>query len=534
MIHSPWKTISAGALRTRYNLHTLGTTTSPNNLHSNTENNIVGKYQQRIDMASASLRQALQALLDADGAADCHPPFGADDAALRSAALAALGLDPAATPAEPEPEAAPSVPRIIMDCDPGGDDVVAMFWLLALQQRNLCNVLAVTTTEGNVKAPLTFAAADKILALLAPALGGVPIDVCAQTPAAARDAGVRSTARRAYALNVAANASTPSDGLSDAAHIHGCDGMGGLSGQLAAGSVGYADAEESYERLIRELEAHPGTVTILATGPLTNLADAERARPGVLKKARRIVIMGGALAACGNITPLAEFNFAFDAEAASLVMERSGLEDILLMPLDVTTKLIATDTMTGNLLGPAVMNANLTAPALALEDNDADSETALRYEPTQRGAALFIRDLSSFMFSTALQFNETDGVTGYLVHDASTILGLFYPECLTFTRAQVSVVAAPPGGPMLPTEGLSFIDRRHTAKTAANAWVGTGIDAAGALSIMMQDLKGLLVAMPATVAATATSPGVDIARAKAAAVEAHVEAHGVAAAASTA
>ena len=70
-----------------------------------------------------------------------------------------------------------------------------------------------------------------------------------------------------------------------------------------------------------------GEITILATGPLTNLADAERARPGVLRKARRIVIMGGALPGTrGNITPLAEFNFAFDAPAAALVLEDAGLE----------------------------------------------------------------------------------------------------------------------------------------------------------------------------------------------------------------
>ena len=70
-----------------------------------------------------------------------------------------------------------------------------------------------------------------------------------------------------------------------------------------------------------------GEITILATGPLTNLADAERARPGVLRKARRIVIMGGALPGTrGNITPLAEFNFAFDSPAAALVLEEAGLE----------------------------------------------------------------------------------------------------------------------------------------------------------------------------------------------------------------
>ena len=162
-----------------------------------------------------SLRVALQAALAA----------GHDEGALRAVLTAALNGDP-----KPEPEVeTAAVPQIIMDCDPGGDDVFALFWLLALRQQKLCDVLAVTTTEGNVKAPLTFAAADKVLQLLASAAPGV--DVTAQTPAAARhgDLPMRTAARQAYAEGVAAGAGGSGDGFSDAAHIHGCDGMGGLS-----------------------------------------------------------------------------------------------------------------------------------------------------------------------------------------------------------------------------------------------------------------------------------------------------------------
>lgn len=261
-----------------------------------------------------------------------------------------------------------------------------------------------------------------------------------------------------------------------------------------------------------------GEITILATGPLTNLADAERSRPGVLRKARRIVIMGGALPGTrGNITPLAEFNFAFDAPAAALVLEEAGLEvrqtssppliashktnksalqDIVLMPLDVTTKLVCTDAMvTGALLeGCDIAKGGLGEEA-----------AGGTYEPTARGAAKFLRDLSSFMFKTALQFKETDGTKGFLVHDASTILALFYPECLTFTRAQVSVVVSEPRGRRhsLDTNGMTFLDRRHCPKLKANCWVGVGIDAAGALSIMVEDLKQLLSAMPSSITADA-------------------------------
>ena len=127
-----------------------------------------------------TLHHALLALLaQHDGQAAIE-----EESALRAAVTAALGLDVEQRPAPaPEPEV-PAVPQIIMDCDPGGDDVVALFWLLALGQKKLCNVRAVTTTEGNVKAPLTFAAADKVLTLLSSAVSDV--DVCAQTPSAAR------------------------------------------------------------------------------------------------------------------------------------------------------------------------------------------------------------------------------------------------------------------------------------------------------------------------------------------------------------
>lgn len=434
-----------------------------------------------------ALRRALEAALSA----------GYDDeAALRAAVAAALGLETAVSKPEPEPEARDAVPQIIMDCDPGGDDVFALFWLLALSKQKVCDIRAVTTTEGNVKAPLTFAAADKVLQLLSSAVPGV--EVAAQTPAAARhgDRDARAVARRAYAAAVATGAAGGGDGFSDAAHIHGCDGMGGLSRHLASGTTRYTDAEESYERLIRELEQRPGEITILATGPLTNLADAERARPGVLRKARRIIIMGGALPGTrGNITPLAEFNFAFDAAAAALVMEEAGLEDIVLMPLDVTTKLVCTEAM--------VTDALLEGRDVARRGMDSNGDAM--YEPTAHGVGQFLHDLSSFMFKTALQFKETDGTKGFLVHDASTILALFYPECLQFTRAQVSVAVSEQRGCRhgIDTNGMSFIDRRHCPKLEANAWVGTGIDAAGALSIMIEDLKQLVSAMPSTLAVDA-------------------------------
>lgn len=126
-------------------------------------------------------------------------------ALIESALLLPLG------PAQPEPEpppqgAAAQVPRVVLDCDPGGDDVVALLWLLSMQHQGACELLAVTTTEGNVKAPLTFAAADKVLTLMSAVLSEAEIPVCAQTPASGRrgSADERRLARSRYAQEVAA------------------------------------------------------------------------------------------------------------------------------------------------------------------------------------------------------------------------------------------------------------------------------------------------------------------------------------------
>lgn len=94
------------------------------------------------------------------------------------------------------------------------------------------------------------------------------------------------------------------------------------------------------EYIVDTIEARPGEVTILAIGPLTNVAMALRHRPGLAGKVKRLVIMGGAVAAlpdgAGNITPGAEFNFWVDPEAAKIVL-RSGIP-IELSALNVSRK----------------------------------------------------------------------------------------------------------------------------------------------------------------------------------------------------
>ena len=101
-----------------------------------------------------------------------------------------------------------------------------------------------------------------------------------------------------------------------------------------------AEKESAVDFIIRTIEANPNQVTIIAIGPLTNIATAIRQEPGLAQKVKKIAIMGGAIGSLpdggGNVTPNAEFNFWVDPEAAHVVL-RSGIT-ISLTPLNVTRK----------------------------------------------------------------------------------------------------------------------------------------------------------------------------------------------------
>ena len=186
-----------------------------------------------------------------------------------------------------------------MDVDTGVDDALAL--LLALSSPEV-ELVAVSTVAGNVPLPRT---TDNTLRLLQWAeRADVPVYAGAERPLV-RDA-------------VAAD------------DVHGATGLG--AAQLPEART--APAGDGVEFLLSTLQARPGEVTLVATGPLTNLAQAEAQVPGVLQRARQVVIMGGAVGVPGNVTPTAEFNFYADPHAARQVLA-SGAE-LVLVGLDVT------------------------------------------------------------------------------------------------------------------------------------------------------------------------------------------------------
>jgi inosine-uridine nucleoside N-ribohydrolase len=200
---------------------------------------------------------------------------------------------------------------LLIDTDPGVDDALAL--LLALHSPEV-SVEAVSTVAGNV-----------------------PVDV-----ATTNLLRILEVARPARLPRVAQGASVPlARALVTATAFHGEDGLGNLDRIPGAGDRrGHGEpgarieAIDGADLMLETAARFPGELVLVALGPLTNVAIAlarDRQRLSLLS---RMVVMGGAVAVPGNVTPAAEFNFFVDPEAAAAVLG-AGLP-VELVPLDVT------------------------------------------------------------------------------------------------------------------------------------------------------------------------------------------------------
>ncbi|MGM1048247.1 MAG: nucleoside hydrolase [Bacillota bacterium] len=194
--------------------------------------------------------------------------------------------------------------KIIIDCDPGHDDAIAI--LLAAGNPTI-DLVAITTVAGNAEIEKTTQNALKVCEIAG--VRDVPI---------AKGAGQPMVRKR-----------------ETAADIHGDSGMDGPV--LPEPTLNIVE-EHAVDLIIRKLLESDGDITLVPVGPLTNIAMAMRREPAILPKIQEIVIMGGGT--FGNWTPAAEFNIYVDAEAAAVVFE-SGVP-ITMMGLDVTHQALAT------------------------------------------------------------------------------------------------------------------------------------------------------------------------------------------------
>jgi inosine-uridine nucleoside N-ribohydrolase len=190
---------------------------------------------------------------------------------------------------------------VILDCDPGHDDAIALLLLLASPEVEL---LGVTTTYGNQTLEKTTANALRVLELVG--RGDVPVAAGADRPVFRE--------------------------LVVAAHVHG---ESGLDGPMLPAPTWSPVAPDALAFMAERIRLSREPVTLVPTGPLTNVARylEEHGAEGI----GRIVAMGGSIAE-GNMTPAAEFNVWCDPESAQRVF-RSGL-DVTMIGLDVTHKAI--------------------------------------------------------------------------------------------------------------------------------------------------------------------------------------------------
>ncbi len=189
--------------------------------------------------------------------------------------------------------------KILLDVDPGIDDAVAL--CMALFDSEL-DVVAVTAVAGNVSAEQSTRNVQTIIEQLDPP--------------------------RWPRIGVATE---PEFGLpARNTHPHGADGLGNAQFQVSE----LQHRHPSEKLICDEVRAAPGDVTIIALGPLTNIAKAFARDPAIEEMVGQIVIMGGALEGPGNITPAAEFNIFCDPVSARAVFRSNTTKT--LVPIDVT------------------------------------------------------------------------------------------------------------------------------------------------------------------------------------------------------
>ncbi len=307
----------------------------------------------------------------------------------------------------------PSNPRkVIIDVDPGVDDAVAL--AMALFDPRL-EVVAVTAVGGNVAPEQATANVQALVAFLdpprLPRLGVAPDDV--PHPA------------RPYS-------------------VHGIDGLGGVDLPRVPLHGGHLSEKVIWE----SLKAHPREITIVALGPLTNVARVLQRDPSVAELIGDLVICGGTLHGAGNASATADFNFFCDPPAARHVI-REPLTKTL-VPLETTAQV---------LLGFDVL------------DQLPDEESR---------AGRIIRGMLSHAFRAQRQILGSEGIH---LHDAVALVAATNPELFDRTSVAADVEVA---GEL--TAGMLVVDRRQIRRARPNADVLTACDAAAVQDCLLRGL----------------------------------------------
>ena len=194
---------------------------------------------------------------------------------------------------------------VIYDTDPGVDDAMALYYALAHPD---IDVIGITTTFGNVTV-------DQALT-----------NALYLTQIANRQIPVTRGVKRPW---LKAGEHPP-------AHIHGADGLGNLATRVATNNQ--PDPRSSAQFIVDMARSRPGEITLVAVGPLGNLALALKLEPGLPQLIKEVIIMGGTIAEGGNVSPVAEANIWNDPHAADQVFTAGW--KLTMVGLDVTHRVI--------------------------------------------------------------------------------------------------------------------------------------------------------------------------------------------------
>jgi inosine-uridine nucleoside N-ribohydrolase len=303
---------------------------------------------------------------------------------------------------------------VLIDCDPGHDDAMAL--LLALASPEL-ELLGVSTVHGNQTLERTTANALRVLEF-----AGSDLDVAA---------GADRPLLREPAV---------------AAEVHGETGLDGPDLPPPASAP---VADHAVDFLAERLRASASPVTLVPTGPLTNVALLLATHPEAAERIERIVLMGGAIAE-GNVTPAAEFNIWVDPEAAARVFA-SGL-DVTMIGLDVTHRALMT------------------------------AEHAERLGAAGRVGAM-VAELWEFYSRFHRRIYDLDGTP---VHDAMAVAHVIRGDLVQTRHVNVEVDCASE-----LCRGRTVVDVWGRTGRAPNAHVGVDVEADAFLELLVERIASL-------------------------------------------
>jgi len=306
---------------------------------------------------------------------------------------------------------------IIIDCDPGQDDAICL--LLAMSSPDELDILGVTTVAGNVPLALTERNARQVCDIAG--RGDVSVYAGCSQPMV-RD-------------------------LVTAEHVHGSTGIDGID--VVEPERPRAD-KHAVDFIVDTLNAaDKESITLVPTGPLTNIGQAITKDPSILEKVEQIVLMGGAMREGGNISPSAEFNILVDPHAADVVF-RCG-RPITVLGLDVTHQVLSTPERRDR---------------IRAIDNDAARAT--------------VGMLDFYNRHDAMKY----GINGAPLHDPCTVAWLLKPELFEGKLCNVSVETESE-----LTMGHTAVDFWHVTDRPKNAtWIHTA-DADGFYELLVERLS---------------------------------------------